>query len=251
MLAKFVTELPLDASFAAGFGALLHWRIGLNCPSGVLVATLALTAACTAGLGLAIGALAPSPDSALAIGIGAMVVHMVYCEPPRERETPGASSLARGAEPRPPISPNISPNISRRGASISPTPISPLQVLGIINPAGASAKPPSLPVRWLSHLSPIKWSIRALCCAELRELELESGSLSDAPRMGALALVTSGEQVLERLGLHDESVSRACGCLGALLAAQLAVALVGLHWRRPRFQLMEPPEGAGPREGPP
>jgi hypothetical protein len=96
-------------------------------------------------------------------------------------------------------------------------------------------------VTWLSHLSPLKWSIRALCCAELRGLELERGSLSAAPRMGALALVTSGEQVLERLGLQSESAGHACGKLGLLLVLQLGAALFGLQWRRPRFQTMEPP----------
>ena len=190
VLAKFVTELPLDAAFAAGFGALLHWRVGLHLPSACLVGTLALTSACCAGLGLAVGALAPSADSALAIGIGVKVVYMV---------------------------------------------------LGIINPAGASARPPSLLVRWFSHLSPIKWSIRALCCAELRGLTLEKGSLSDAPRMGGLALVTSGDQVLQRLGLEAESAQGACLSLARLLGLHLAAALVGLHLRRPRFQPMEPP----------
>ena len=190
MLAKFVTELPLDALFAAGFGALLHWRIALHLPSGALVGILALTAASSAGLGLAVGACSASSDSALAVGIAVMVVYMV---------------------------------------------------LGIINPAGAAAKPPSAFIRWLSHLSPIKWSIRALCCAELRGLKLEKGSLSDTPRMGALALVTSGEQVLERLGLSEESAAKACRRLGHVLVAQLAVAVIGLQWRRPKFQPMAPP----------
>jgi len=180
----------MDAAFAAGFGAILHWRIGLHMPPAVLVGTLALTAASTAGLGLAIGALSASPDSALAVGIGVMVVYMV---------------------------------------------------LGIINPAGAAAKLPSRPIRLLSHLSPIKWSIRALCCAELRGLELEKGSLSDTPRMGVLALVTSGEQVLERLGLQEETAAGSCRRLGMLLALQLGAALVGLHWRRPHFQAMAEP----------
>jgi hypothetical protein len=48
VLAKFVTELPLDAAFAAGFGALLHWRLGLNLARSALVGTLALTTALAA-----------------------------------------------------------------------------------------------------------------------------------------------------------------------------------------------------------
>ena len=77
VLAKLLTELPLDAAFAAGFGQLLHWRVGLRLPARVLVEGLALTAASCAGLGLAIGACAGSAESALALGIPVMVVYMV------------------------------------------------------------------------------------------------------------------------------------------------------------------------------
>ena len=45
VLGKMATELPLDAAFAAGFGALLQLRIGLRLPTPVLVGTLAPTAA--------------------------------------------------------------------------------------------------------------------------------------------------------------------------------------------------------------
>ena len=191
VIAKMVTELPLDASFAAGFGALLHWRIGLRLPMHVLVGTLSLTAACSAGLGLALGALAPTADSALALGIPVMIVHMV---------------------------------------------------LGIINPSGAAeSKPPSLGVRLCSHLSPIKWSIRALCCSELRGLEIEQRSLKDAPRIGGLALVKSGDEVLERLGMETLTSAVCCQRLGKLLAAELAVAWLGLKLGRTRYAELEPP----------
>ena len=39
-----MTELPLDAAFAAGFGALLRRRVGLRLPSAALVGTLATDA---------------------------------------------------------------------------------------------------------------------------------------------------------------------------------------------------------------
>lgn len=190
LLAKFCTELPLDAAFAAGFGALLHWRVGLRLPRGALVGTLALTAAACASLGLALGALAPSADAALALGVGLMVVYMV---------------------------------------------------LGVINPAGMSSRPPSALVRLGGHLSPIKWSIRALCCAELRGLALEPASLGGAPKLGGLAFITSGDQALERLGLGEETAIDASSKLARLLTLQLAVALLGLRCRRPRFQSMKEP----------
>ena len=99
----------------------------------------------------------------------------------------------------------------------------------------AETKPPSLGVRLASHASPIKWSIRALCCAELRGLELEQRSLKDAPRMGGLALVKSGDEVLQRLGLGEASTHASCACLGKLLVAQLVVAYAGLSLTRPRY----------------
>lgn len=190
VIAKMLTELPLDAAFAAGFGALLHWRIGLRLPPLTLIATLSLTAATCAGLGLTIGALAPSADAALAMGIPIMIVHMV---------------------------------------------------LGIINPAGtADTKPPSAGVRLVAHASPIKWAIRALVCAELRGLELDERSLRDAPRMGGLALVKSGDEVLSRLGLGETTSAACCVRLARVLAAELALAYAALRLARPRFASLAP-----------
>lgn len=188
--AKLLTELPLDAAFAAGFGALLHWRVGLRLPPSVLVGTLALTAATCAGLGLAVGSLAADGDSALAMALPLMVVFMV---------------------------------------------------LGIVNPSGTAAtKPPSALVRALANASPLKWAIRALCVGELRGLKLDAGSLKDAPRVGALALVQSGDEVLDRLGLRE--TPRQCGVrLMQLLATECAVAAIGLWLMRPRYQPMVPP----------
>ena len=83
--------------------------------------------------------------------------------------------------------------------------------------------------------------MQGLCCAELRGLELERSSLADAPRMGGLALVTSGDQVLERLGLKEQSCGACLARLATVLAVEVGVAFVGLALTRPRFQRMEPP----------
>jgi len=116
-------------------------------------------------------------------------------------------------------------------------------VLGIINPAGqSSAKPPSKLLEAVANTSPIKWTVRGLCVADLRGAVLSRSRLSNAPRMGALALVQSGDQVLERLGLESESASRCASSLGLLLAAELSVALVVQVLLRPRFQSMTPPK---------
>eukprot|EP00966_Prymnesium_polylepis_P327034 7382902-Prymnesium_polylepis.1 len=62
-----------------------------------------------------------------------------------------------------------------------------------------------------------------------------------APRMGGLALVGSGDEALARLGLEHESSGRCRNALAALLTAELAAALVGLQLTRPRAQPMLPP----------
>lgn len=187
---KLLAEVPLDVCFAAGFGWLLHRRIGLRLPSELLVGLLALNTACCASLGLAIGSLVPGEQAALAAGLPVMIVYMV---------------------------------------------------LGIINPAGAAAKPPSVPLKLVGRASPIKWCIRALCCSELRGMELAKATLRDAPRVGGLALVSSGDQVLERLGLTDESTVNCARQLGWLVAAQFGVALVGQMLTQPRFRPMAKP----------
>ena len=77
LLAKLVAELPLDASFAAAFGLALKWRCGLRAAAPALVGLLSLSAACCAALGLAVGALVPGQDAALALGLPVMLVYMV------------------------------------------------------------------------------------------------------------------------------------------------------------------------------
>ena len=88
-------------------------------------------------------------------------------------------------------------------------------VLGIVNPAGASVtRREPAPLRILSHASPIKWTVRALLCAEMRGMVcrdcaenarraieqtfirnqvFDRSSLRHAPRLGGLALVRSGD----------------------------------------------------------
>jgi len=121
-------------------------------------------------------------------------------------------------------------------------------VVGVISPAGAPKRRPSLAMRAVALTSPIRWCIRSVLCSELRGMALERSSLAGAPRMGALALVRSGDQVLDRLGLADETSGHACRNLGALTAAYLGAALVGQQIARPRFQTLQsaPAGGAQP-----
>ena len=58
-------------------------------------------------------------------------------------------------------------------------------VLGIVNPAGASlTRREPTPLRILSHASPIKWTVRALLCAEMRGMVRRDGA-EIAPRLRA------------------------------------------------------------------
>ena len=163
----------------------------------------------------------PGQDAALAVGLPVMLVHMV---------PPPASPPRLASSPAPLPSPLISPCL--------PRPFE-LKVLGVINPAGASGREQSALVRTISLASPIKWCVEGLCCAELRGMELDRASLAEAPRMGGLALVTSGDQVLERLGLEGQSCGRCLARLGTVLGAEVGVALLGLALTRPRFQRLE------------
>eukprot|EP00931_Biecheleriopsis_adriatica_P042003 TRINITY_DN23943_c0_g1_i1.p1 TRINITY_DN23943_c0_g1~~TRINITY_DN23943_c0_g1_i1.p1 ORF type:complete len:639 (+),score=121.00 TRINITY_DN23943_c0_g1_i1:30-1946(+) len=73
---------------------------------------------------------------------------------------------------------------------------------GVIDPAGAAAQQPGRVMQMLQHLSPIRYAIEALCVAELGGMDL-ARSAADAPRMGGLALVRTGDEVLRRLGIHS------------------------------------------------
>jgi ABC-type multidrug transport system ATPase subunit len=77
LLAKTSAELPLDALVAAVFGWILHRRTDMSCPLSSFVGTLSLLATTCSSLGLAVGALAPSGDVALAVGPALMVVYVI------------------------------------------------------------------------------------------------------------------------------------------------------------------------------
>jgi len=166
VLAKALAEVPSDALFAALHG----WALGRATAGGVRsapAAPLALAAAASATLGLAVGAATPSSDAALAAGMPLVVVHMLT---------------------------------------------------GIVNPGGEA---PSARPKPLAALSPIRWTIRLLLEREFRGAKLEG---RDAPRMGGLALVSSGDEVLRRLGLRaGEPHARA---LWGLLAGHLGLAVL-------------------------
>ena len=64
-------------AFAALFGVVVKQQCGLRAKTAEISAAYALTAAASASLGLAIGAVAPTAESAIAIGAPIMVTNML------------------------------------------------------------------------------------------------------------------------------------------------------------------------------
>ena len=195
LLAKTIAEIPLDTVFAAIFTSSLKFLCGLRIGLKALTGVFSLMTVAGASLGFAIGALSPTGEIAVVAGIPIMVVMMT---------------------------------------------------VGIINPAGVdqSESQPAT-VRALKQLSPIAYAIKALCIAEYRGMEFEdlqhgqkhnfgflgrSGRiLKDLPKMGALALVRNGDQVLTELGLEKDNYESAMKHLAILSIGNLFLSLIGLN----------------------
>eukprot|EP00814_Leptocylindrus_danicus_P009669 CAMPEP_0116011248 /NCGR_PEP_ID=MMETSP0321-20121206/4461_1 /TAXON_ID=163516 /ORGANISM="Leptocylindrus danicus var. danicus, Strain B650" /LENGTH=748 /DNA_ID=CAMNT_0003480457 /DNA_START=81 /DNA_END=2327 /DNA_ORIENTATION=- len=135
---------------------------------------------------------------------------------------------------------SISPNADAAKATGFPIMII-LMVVGIINPGGVDPKEtqPRF-LEWLRLISPIRWAIEALCIAEYRGMEfarLKKGFfrtlLTDVPRMGGLALVENGDQVLDALGLAGKSWEDSMWALAKLTGANLLLCLFGLSFCSP------------------
>lgn len=118
-----------------------------------------------------------------------------------------------------------------------------LMVVGIINPGGVDPnESQSRFVEWLRLVSPIRWAIEALCVAEYRGMEFAKPKkgffrtlVNDAPRMGGLALVQNGDQVLDALGLTDRTWEDSMWALAKLTGANLIFSLLGLSFCGPSF----------------
>jgi hypothetical protein len=119
-----------------------------------------------------------------------------------------------------------------------------LMVVGIINPSGvdpAETKPWIL--RMLKSVSPFAYCIEALCLGEYPGMEFARkglfGRISNLPRMGGLAFVKNGDQVIEALGLDGKTFEEAMTQLALLTAANFVMSWLGLmsyehHERLPK-----------------
>ena len=68
----------------------------------------------------------------------------------------------------------------------------------------------------------------ALCITELGGMDFERERLSEGPKIGALAMVTRGDQVLARLGLKDQTYRESMVNLTRILAGEVLIAVLGL-----------------------
>lgn len=192
LLAKTIAEIPLDTVFAAVFTYTLKSLCGLRIGLKALTGAFTLMTVAGASLGFAIGALSPTSEIAMVAGIPIMVVMMT---------------------------------------------------VGIINPAGIDqSEPQPVVVGALKQLSPIAFAIQALCIAEYRGMEFgdppnaKNGNifsrgrnlLKDLPKMGALALVQNGDQVLDELGLGEEKYGDSMKHLAFLSFGNLLLSWIGL-----------------------
>ncbi len=195
LLAKTISEIPLDSVFAAIFTSSLKLSCGLRIGLKALTGVFTLMTVAGASLGFAIGALSPTGDVAVVAGIPVMVVMMT---------------------------------------------------VGIINPAGVDqSEPPPVVVTTLKQLSPIAFAIKALCLAEYRGMEFGNSKESDKqnvgrflgrsrtilkelPKMGALALVQDGDQVLRELGLEKDTYKGAMKHLAFLSIGNMVLSWIGL-----------------------
>lgn len=124
-------------------------------------------------------------------------------------------------------------------------------------------------VQALRQISPIAFAIKAVCIAEYRggkfDHPLSSSSvrrspvwkfrwnilsrgkqlLQDLPKMGALALVQNGDQVLDELGLGQDSYQGAMKHLAAISLANLLVTWIGLRLQAGNTSTDVPPSSNG------
>jgi hypothetical protein len=127
-----------------------------------------------------------------------------------------------------------------------------LMTVGIINPSGVdSSEPPPVIVEALKQVSPIAFAIKALCLAEYRGMQftqdpskMKDGThgplrffrrgrnlVRDLPKMGALALVQNGDQVLDELGLGQDDYHSTMKHLAMISLLNLLLSWIGLSFQ--------------------
>lgn len=117
-------------------------------------------------------------------------------------------------------------------------------VVGIINPSGVDTSHQApLFLKYLRWASPIHWAVEALCLAEYRGMKFEDKTarwpwqrFRDLPKIGGLAMVRNGDQVLAALGLADASYDNVMKNLAILSGVNLLLSWIGLHFTGTSFE---------------
>jgi ABC-type multidrug transport system permease subunit len=191
LLSKLVAEIPLDVAFAGIFTTVLKLTSGIQTGWKALTGTFALMTVSGASLGFAIGAMSPSAETAMSTAASIMVI---------------------------------------------------LMSVGVINPSGVDvSEPQPVFVAALKQVSPINFAVKAMCLTEYknREFSIDKGQqniflrgrtiLKDLPKMGGLALVQNGNQVLHELGLDKDTYAGCMRHLALLSLSNLVISWIGLQ----------------------
>jgi len=191
LASKCVAELPVDALVAAFFGLVLHQRTNLRCDRNEFVATLSLLGCASSSLGLAISALAPTADIALAVGPALMVVYVIAGSIGPGKAKIDVSWLLRGLRSASPIRPAC-------------------ESICVAEFAGQNFATPRR-ANFFSHIGRV---VR----------HLFSSSILHPNRRSRLP----GDLVLQDLGLQHSSVARGKQSLLLMIGVHTALALIGL-----------------------
>ena len=89
-------------------------------------------------------------------------------------------------------------------------------------------------------MSPIRMAIEALCIAEYKGMDFSEGkskrwNLKDLPKMGGLALVRNGDQVIDALGLKNKTYQGMMNQMVVLSASNLLLSWIGLSFCGSKF----------------
>lgn len=119
-----------------------------------------------------------------------------------------------------------------------------LMLVGVINPSGVDPqRAPPVIAQLMKRISPFAYAIHAVMIAEFQDMQFVSSTtggrwwssvVKDLPRMGAMAMVRNGNQVLEALGLKQETYLNAMKQLTYLTGIHLVLSWWGLAFQRRR-----------------
>jgi len=200
LLSKAVSEIPLDASFAAVFTTVLKATTGLRIPLSQLTLSFCLMTVAGASLGFAVGGVTPNSEAAMTLGVPLLVIFMVV-------GIINPSGVDKTMPPPPVI----------------------VQWLKVISP-----------IRWaieslcVGEFEGMEFEDAA--CRKKKPWFLTSWqTIRDLPKMGAFVMVQNGDQVLNALGLEGLRYSDLTKNIVYLSGAYLTVSWLGLHFGQNGF----------------